>query len=540
VSLLGAAFGSVVESSWRLSFLIIAILALRALLRLKAQPGAFYWAWVAVALLLVLPVSIPVSWSRYGLIRPVHQDLGAVAVRAPAAEMSGLAGVNPGEQRAPAQVQDSRAAQARSRPFYELLPALWIMGVFMLAVMRVASYFIFVRKLRLSRASAAPLPKAVASRLGTEGQRLSVTDAVGTPGVFGLVRTTMLFPPGLLERLSPQEARLVIAHELGHIRRRDLLTHVLIDAARIVHWFNPLVWIAALYAGHDCELACDEFVISRLGPNEAHEYGATLLKVLGATNRIPRVPVFVGILESRHHIKRRIQMIAANRPAPLVRILAGAALLFLLIGFGLTRESRAQQQQQAPTPTPELKTTASEVTTKAPPGWWKNGTNAADYVVGIDGTVTHDGLPSAYVRSVKPEIEGFGGMMQMCSAEKFAGKRLRYSAWMKTEDATDRGVHLWFRVDSKQAGDILQFDNMDDRRVKGTTDWKLYSLVLDVPADSEALAYGVFVQGTGRAWVSNLKIEEVGLDVPSTNTWGKARKLPDAPVNLGFSSVEKP
>ena len=128
--------------------------------------------------------------------------------------------------------------------------------------------------------------------------------------------------------------------------------------------------------------------------------------------------------------------------------------------------------------------------------------------------------------------------MQMCRADNFIGKRLRYSGWLKTENATVGGAHLWFRVDGSTKGAMLQFDNMDGRQVMGTTGWHQYSIVLDVPPDSTALAFGFFVSGTGEAWVSGVKIEEVGLDVPSTNLVGaKDRKMPNAPVNLEFSEA---
>ena len=219
-------------------------------------------------------------------------------------------------------------------------------------------------------------------------------------------------------------------------------------------------------------------------------------------------------------------MMIANMSSSLMRTIPGSVLLALVAGFCLTREAQAQQPAAS---------TAPAVTTTAPNGWWKNGTNnAVAYVAGVDRTQTHAGLPSAYVKSIQPSIDGFGGMMQMCSAEKFLGKRLRLSAWMKTENANDGGAHLWFRVDGKEKNELLQFDNMDGRSVNGSNDWKQYSLVLDVPANAAVLAYGFFVSGTGQVWVSDLKIGEVGSDVPSTNTAKKAPGLPTSPVNLGF------
>jgi biopolymer transport protein ExbD len=80
---------------------------------------------------------------------------------------------------------------------------------------------------------------------------------------------------------------------------------------------------------------------------------------------------------------------------------------------------------------------------------------------------------------------------------------------------------------------------MNGRPARGTTDWAQYSVVLDVPANAGALAYGFFVDGTGQVWVSGAKIEEVGEDVPSTNMLGnRSAALPKLPFNLDFSASD--
>jgi hypothetical protein len=208
----------------------------------------------------------------------------------------------------------------------------------------------------------------------------------------------------------------------------------------------------------------------------------------------------------------------------LARAPRGAVLLILVLGLSFAPTVGAQSPNAANNP---------NVTTKAPLSWWKNGSKPEAYVVGVDKDNAHDGQPSAYARSIEPSIEGFGGMMQMCDARSYLGKRLRLSAWMRTEDAKDGGAHLWFRVDGKEAGAMLGFDNMDGRPVKGTTGWKNYSLVLDVPANAGVLAFGFFIDGTGLTWVSGVKLEEVGSDVPTTGV--PEKKWPAAPVNLSFA-----
>ena len=217
-------------------------------------------------------------------------------------------------------------------------------------------------------------------------------------------------------------------------------------------------------------------------------------------------------------------MVFPTKPSHVARTSLLAVLLALVSGLGFAQQTKAQSQDVATSP---------NVTTKAPSGWWKNGSKPGAYVVGVDKDKTHDGQPSAYAKSIEASIEGFGGMMQMCDARSFLGKRLRLSAWMKTEDANDGGAHLWFRIDAKEGGAMLGFDNMDGRPVKGTTEWKSYSIVLDVPANSGALAFGFFIDGTGHAWVSGVKLEEVGPDVPTTSA--PEKKWPMAPVNLNFA-----
>ena len=188
----------------------------------------------------------------------------------------------------------------------------------------------------------------------------------------------------------------------------------------------------------------------------------------------------------------------------------------------------AQREEEPPVP---------GVSKIAPAGWHKNGSKPGSYVVGVDRNQTWAGLPSAYVKSLDTSVDGFGGMMQTSSAEELIGKRVRLSGWVKTQDANEGGGHLWLRVDGKQPGVSLQFDNMDGRAVKGTSDWQQYSVVLDVPQEATALAYGFFVHGGGQMWVSGTKMEPVGAEVPSTNlksASGPAPTLPKTPVNLSF------
>ncbi|MGA2691583.1 MAG: peptidylprolyl isomerase [Opitutaceae bacterium] len=206
-------------------------------------------------------------------------------------------------------------------------------------------------------------------------------------------------------------------------------------------------------------------------------------------------------------------------------------LCFCLVAlFGLAHLYGDAQAQLVPSDT------SINITTVAPLGWWASGSKVSDYVVGVDREQLRNGQPCAYVKSIESIIEGSAGIMQKCSAENFVGKKLQFSAWMKTDGAKDGGAHLWFRVDGKEKGVALRFDNMDDRPVKGTTDWHSYSITLDVPSDAVALAYGFYVSGVGEAWVNDVRFVDIGrgqpiIPIPSFD----ANSLPRGPVNFNFA-----
>lgn len=94
-------------------------------------------------------------------------------------------------------------------------------------------------------------------------------------------------------------------------------------------------------------------------------------------------------------------------------------------------------------------------------------------------------------------------------------------------------LSAWCRIDSKN-GDLLQFDNMDNRSIHGTTDWNYYSIVLDVTEEGEAIHFGVLLVGSGEVWIDGVSFEEVDHSVPSTNMANAVSNLPLEPVNLGF------
>jgi hypothetical protein len=65
-------------------------------------------------------------------------------------------------------------------------------------------------------------------------------------------------------------------------------------------------------------------------------------------------------------------------------------------------------------------------------------------------------------------------------------------------------------------GKLLGFDNMQDRPIAGTTDWKRYEVVLDVAPGTRKIAIGVLMTDGGNLWMENVKFETVPNSTPTT------------------------
>jgi len=167
----------------------------------------------------------------------------------------------------------------------------------------------------------------------------------------------------------------------------------------------------------------------------------------------------------------------------------------------------------------------------APRGWFLAGSKPASYDSGVDTLASYNSHSSAYLKSKEFRVDGFGTLMQDFRADRYLGKRVRFSAFVKTEDVQG-WAGLWMRVDkeSKQ----LAFDNMQNRPIKGTTNWTRFDVVLDVPQDATGIFFGVLLGGSGEVWICSTKFEIVGADTPSTGA-GAVPK-PDEPTNLNFDN----
>lgn len=147
--------------------------------------------------------------------------------------------------------------------------------------------------------------------------------------------------------------------------------------------------------------------------------------------------------------------------------------------------------------------------------WLLAGSHPADYAMGLDPAAPREGKPTRFLAAKTDAAQGFGTLMKMLDGKEYLGKRVRLSAWVKAENVAS-WAGLWMRVDGPD-GKATAFDNMQNRPIKGTQDWTLCQITLDLAKDSKALALGILMEGKGKVWMTEPKLEVVDAKVAVTD-----------------------
>lgn len=171
-------------------------------------------------------------------------------------------------------------------------------------------------------------------------------------------------------------------------------------------------------------------------------------------------------------------------------------------------------------------------------GWMLTGTSPEQYKAVIDSRVFHKGQRSVCFQSDVHEGIGpdqFGTLMQQFQATHYSGKRMRFSAFVKAEQV-EGWCGLWMRIDDKLQN-VLAFDNMERRSIRGTSDWNYYACVLDVVQEADCISIGILLSGSGTVWMDSCRFEEVGMDIPVTESLAQTESFPSEPQNLTFEAL---
>ena len=296
------------------SILIAAVLAIRLLLRGKISLRLQYAMWAVVLVRLLLPVQLFTSSFGAGSIAqdvdisaPVRQVYATAreevyqrdydtAYRQVVAEYEGSS-----QSYDPIVVEKTAQDLARQRmelDLTKLLLGLWFAGMVVMTSVICSCNVHLSLHLRRSRRQYS----AAESRLP-----VYVTEAVPTPCVFGLFRPSIYLTPAVAEDARTRDH--VLVHELTHYHHRDHLWSLLRGVCLVLHWYNPLVWVAAQVSRTDAELACDEGALKTIGEKHRGDYGRTLIGLTCANRVDSSLITATTMTGSAGSIRERIKLL---------------------------------------------------------------------------------------------------------------------------------------------------------------------------------------------------------------------------------------
>ena len=187
---------------------------------------------------------------------------------------------------------------------------IWYSGVLILLIYSIVSY------IRIKRV----LDSSVHLR-----DNIFISEKIKIPFVAGFFNANIYLPKNF-----DNTQEYIILHEQTHIRRHDNILKILAYAVLILHWFNPLVWIAFRLFVADMEMSCDESVIRKANTDIRKEYSQSLLN-LSIQKQTVGTPIAFSEGNPKERIKNIMNIKKTIGIAGVVSVILIAAIAICLI-----------------------------------------------------------------------------------------------------------------------------------------------------------------------------------------------------------------
>lgn len=331
------------RATWQAAVVLAAVwIFTRCYKSLSPRVACWIWRLTCLKLLLLLvwvePLALPLLPAPRHDSVPSHSAPATVDISQAVDVPVMPSNVAAGDATAPLDLAYTQATP-RARSLRTMVFCLWLVGV-------LGGTFITARRLtgvaRL-RADSVPTTDArltailreQALRLGiVRLPELRLSSSLFGPALVGVLRPTILLPANTKRLFSPNELGVILAHELAHLKRHDLIWNWLLAVVRNVFFFHPLVWLAARGWSEAQESACDEMVI-RSGLATASDCGRLLVKLSASPPNLHAVFSAAGVRGAYRHLERRIILMARVRPFSIrhTRTVGGLLALVGLMGL---------------------------------------------------------------------------------------------------------------------------------------------------------------------------------------------------------------
>ena len=341
-----------------LIFALVMFLLFMLIKRRPAHLRRLFWNVAFVGLLLIplvsllapAAVNIPLfpssganpAYSEQPTTEAGEQDGMMAASNRPTDTLAAL-GLNQGKN-SPIAARKNAAAIGMSALLF------WLCGSIVLSIVYLirfaAFHFRYVKSRCVDRPALLRILESARKDLGVSRHvGLRMSEALKMPILKGILKPEIILPTAVA--LSPQDCKVIIHHELVHVKRSDNFIHVLSLLASIIHWCNPLVWLARRQLTEARELACDEEVLQ--GGIRLSDYAQSLLNVFKGDRYAPAFGMSILSFAQCSTIKKRFDAMfnstsKSEGKSRFTYVVVTMALLFSILLTGLSFSVSAHRE----------------------------------------------------------------------------------------------------------------------------------------------------------------------------------------------------
>lgn len=272
------------------ALLIVLVFGVSRFLSKKYSVWWRSWIWLAVSLILLVPVQIPDYWNVIHIQIPqqvTEERVPAVReeVRVQGQEAAGETLPTENSLAAsestdlPENTSQFREQGIQMLSVYQMLAVVWLAAAVLYGLYKLLGSYIVQRELKRW---SMPVPdkslemnyqKLCRKMKVSRPPKLWMNAKVTTPLLTGLLRPRIYLPS---DRYTWKELELLLSHELSHYRHHDLWYKLLLQLVCIVYWFNPLLHWMRREADQDLEFLCDERIMKDGAHEERMQYNYLL------------------------------------------------------------------------------------------------------------------------------------------------------------------------------------------------------------------------------------------------------------------------
>ena len=320
-----------------MSALALSYMAFTPFLAKRYSPKGRYYAWLIVVIGLIIPFRPEFNHPFVKLI-PTGTTMPMIEFG------NGTQLVGPNVNPMP-----PAASLNISLTWWQISAAVWLIGMAVFFLYHLVKHARFIEMTRrwskeIADTETVQLFQGVKTELGISKEiELLGCECVGTPMLVGFTHPRILLPNTIFAK---DELRFILKHELIHFKRKDLWYKCLVLFAAAIHWFNPVLRLIAREIDIQCEISCDDEVVSRTDAETRQQYSEAIIGVVKYQSQM-KTALSTNFYGGKQGMKKRIFSIMDMRNKKAGIALLCAVLIFTFgTGFAFAAKEETNGQPE--------------------------------------------------------------------------------------------------------------------------------------------------------------------------------------------------